>query len=89
MNNNQTIEKLKEMRLGAMAHLHLQQIKDNRLDGMTCDEYLALLTDHQWEDRENKKIDRLLKQASFRQNANLADINYSLTGTWIRICLQG
>jgi len=77
MNNNQTIEKLKSMRLGAMAHLHLQQIKDNRLDGMTCDEYLALLTDHQWEDRENKKIDRLLKQASFRQNANLADINYS------------
>lgn len=44
---------------------------------MTCDEYLALLTDHQWEERENSKIDRLLKQAAFRQNASLADINYS------------
>jgi len=77
MNNNQTIEKLKTMRSGAMAQLHLQHVKDNRLGEMTCDEYLALLTDHQWEDRENKKIDRLLKQASFRQNANLADINYS------------
>lgn len=77
MNNNQTIEKLKGMRLGAMAQLHLQHVKDNRLGEMTCDEYLALLTDHQWEDRENRKIDRLLKQANFRQNANLADIDYS------------
>lgn len=88
MNNNQTIEKLKAMRLGAMAQLHLQQVKDNRLGGMTCDEYLALLTDHQWEDRENKKIDRLLKQASFRQNANLADINYSPKEIWTGICLH-
>lgn len=77
MNNNQTIEKLKTMRLGAMAQLHQQHVKDNRLEGMTCDEYLAVLTDHQWEERENKKVDRLLKQASFKQNANLADMNYS------------
>ncbi|PRY52729.1 DNA replication protein DnaC [Arcticibacter pallidicorallinus] len=75
--NNQTIDKLRSMRLGAMARLHLQHVEQNRLEGMTCDEYLALLTDHQWEDRENNKTERLLKQASFRQNANLADINYS------------
>ncbi|WP_374166487.1 IS21-like element helper ATPase IstB [Arcticibacter sp. MXS-1] len=75
--NNQTIDKLRSMRLGAMARLHLQHVEQNRLDGMTCDEYLALLTDHQWEDRENNKTERLLKQAAFRQNANLTDINYS------------
>lgn len=77
MNNNQTIEKLRSLRLDAMAHLHAQHVKGNRLEGVTCDEYLALLTDHQWEARENRKIDRLLKQANFKQNANLADINYS------------
>lgn len=76
MNNNQTIEKLKQMRLSAMAELHLQQLKDNRISSSTADEYLALLTDHQWEDRQNKKIERLLKQATFKQQANLADINY-------------
>lgn len=77
MNNNQTVEKLKQMRLGAMAELHLQQLKDNRISSSTADEYLALLTDHQWEDRQNKKIQRLLKQAEFKQQANLADINYT------------
>lgn len=75
--NNQTIDKLNSMRLGAMARLHLQYVQENRHTGMSCDEYLALLTDHQWEDRENNKIARLLKQASFRQNASLADINYT------------
>jgi len=75
--NNQTVEKLRKMRLGAMAQLHQQHVNENRFEGITCDEYLALLTDHQWEDRENNKIERLLKQANFRQNASLGDINYT------------
>jgi len=77
MNNNQTIEKLKQMRLGAMAELHAAQLKDNRTGRSTPDEYLALLTDHQWEDRQNKKIQRLLKQAGFKQPAVLADIDHN------------
>jgi len=77
MNNNQTVEKLKRMRLGAMAEMHLQHIKENRMAGLTGDEYLALLTDHQWEDRKNRKIERLLKQAKFKQTATLADMNYT------------
>ena len=77
MNNNQTIEKLKQMRLGAMAQLHLQHVKNNQLNDITADEYLALLTDHEWEDRQNRKIDRLFKQANFRQKASLAEVNYS------------
>lgn len=77
MNNNQTIEKLKQMRLSAMAELHAAHLKDNRTDKSTPDEYLALLTDHQWEDRQNKKIQRLLKQAGFRQSSNLADIDHT------------
>ena len=77
MNNEQTIEKLKQMRLGAMAQLHLQHVRDNGVADITADEYLAMLTDHQWEDRQNRKIQRLLKQAGFAQSANLAEVNYA------------
>lgn len=77
MNNNPTVEKLKQMRLEAMADLHLQHIKENRIEKLTPDEYLALLTDHQWEDRQNRKIDRLLKQAALKQPATLADVDYT------------
>ena len=77
MNNNQTIEKLKKMRINAMAELHLQHVKNNQLTDVTPDDYLALLTDHEWEERQNKKIQRLLKQAGFRQKATLAEVSYS------------
>ena len=77
MNNNHTIEKLKQMRLSAMAQLHYSYVKENNLNNITADEYLALLTDHEWEDRQNKKIDRFLKQADFRQNGSLSEVNYT------------
>ena len=77
MNTNQTIEKLRKMRLTAMAELHHNHLRDNRIEGLTPDQYLALLTDHQWEDLQNRKIKRLMIQASFKQGATLADINYS------------
>ena len=35
MNTNPTIEKLKKMRLSAMAELHYNHIKDNRVEAHT------------------------------------------------------
>ena len=76
MNNNQTVEKLRQMRLTAMANLHLRQISENNQEKFSPDEYLALLTDHEYEDRQNRKIQRLITQANFRQQASIAQINY-------------
>lgn len=44
---------------------------------MTFDEQLALLVDHQWEDRQNRRIERPLKQARFRQQASIVNIDYA------------
>lgn len=77
MNNNQTLEKLKQMRLLAMATLHLQQLEDNRYTDMTRDEYLAILVDHEWEQRQQQRIDRLFKQACFKQKASIAEISFN------------
>jgi len=77
MNNNQTIEKLKQMRLTAMAELHTEQLKNHQHTKCTPDEYLALMTDYEWEHRYNRKIQRLIKQAGFRQKASLAQVDYN------------
>jgi DNA replication protein DnaC len=77
MNNNQTVEKLKQMHLTAMAGLHLQHVKNNQFNELGPDEYLAILTDHEWEDRQNKKIQRLLHQAAFKQKASTAEVSYT------------
>lgn len=77
MNNNETIQKLKQMRLGAMADLHSRHISDNTTGECTADEYLSMLTDHEWEHRNNRKIQRLIQQAGFRQKASVEEINYA------------
>ncbi len=76
MNNNQTVEKLRQMRIGAMAELHLRHVKNNGIEGFTPDEYLALLADHEWESRQNHKIDRFLKQAAFKQQASVEEVRF-------------
>ena len=76
MNNNQTVEKLRAMRLSAMAEMHLNSLKNNQIETQTPDEYLTFLTEHEYNDRHNKKVDRLIKMARFKQNASIADIDY-------------
>ncbi|NBW58859.1 AAA family ATPase [bacterium] len=77
MEHNQTINKLRQMRLNAMAELHYQYMQSHQMQKYTADEYLALLAQHEWEDRQNKKTDRLRKTARFKQNAAIAEIDYS------------
>lgn len=77
MNNNQTIEKLKKMRLNTMATLHEQCISNNRMEQLTADEYLALLTEQEWDARFNRRIKNLIKQAQFREQADLSDVKYT------------
>lgn len=77
MNNNQTVEKLRTMRLTAMAEMHLSQIKSNQISHHTPDEYLSLLTDQEYENRHNKKVDRLISVANFKQSASIAQVDYA------------
>lgn len=77
MNTNQTIEKMKQMRLTAMAELYLQHLKNGNSTDVTIDEYLALLVDHEWEERQNNRITRLIKQAAFRQQASIAEVSFN------------
>lgn len=77
MNNTETIEKLKKMRLQAMAQLHNQHTESHQHSRFTPDEYIALLTDHQWDARQDNKIQRLLVQAGFRQKATLPEVNHN------------
>lgn len=77
MDNNQTIEKLRQMRLNAMADLHSQHLRNNKLNDATPDEYLALLAQHEWESRQNQKVNRLINQAGFRQKADVTGVDYA------------
>lgn len=77
MNQNPTLDKLKALRLNAMAELYKHHLTQDVSQRMTFDEQLALLVDHQWEDWQNRKIERLLKQAGFKQQASISNMDYA------------
>ena len=77
MNNQTTIEKLKQMRLNAMAQMHYANTQNNINMEYTLDEYVGLLVDREWEDKQNRKIKNLVRNAHFRFPATIQDIDYT------------
>jgi len=78
MNQETTIEKMKAMRLYGMAQTHHSNLWDNLYQDYTLDQYLALLVNQEWEHRQNRKMENLLKKASFRSIADIRSVDFSV-----------
>lgn len=76
--SNATYEKLRSMRLGAMAEAYRQQLSDVEMCGLSFEERMTLLTDIEWTSRKNNRLKRLIANARFDQSqAHLGDIDFS------------
>ena len=71
-----TIEKLYAMKLAGMVEAIRRQAEDVEISRLSFEERLALVVDEQWTWRENKALTRRLKNARFRQEAAIEDIDY-------------
>lgn len=79
MNNNQaTLRKMEQMRLHGMRRAFGNTIETGIKSELTPDELVAHLTDAEWDDRYNRKLNRLLKAAKFRYSASFEEIDFSL-----------
>lgn len=72
---NQTITKLRSLRLSAMAEAYQSQIKQPKLHQIGFDDRFAMLVDFEESERLSKKLKRLIKVAKFPESASLEDIN--------------
>ncbi|NJO02900.1 MAG: ATP-binding protein [Bacteroidia bacterium] len=77
MNNQNTIEKMRQMRLTGMADLHYNNLQSANYQDYTIDQYLALLIDQEWEFRQERKINGLVAKANFKYQASIRDIDYT------------
>lgn len=77
MNQQTTIEKMKYLRLFGMAETYHQSLKEHLYQDYTLDQFTALLIDQEWEERQNRRIKSLVKQASFRSQISTHDIDYT------------
>jgi DNA replication protein DnaC len=76
MLNEQTFEKLYHMKLNGMAEAFKEQLSQPDINQLSFDERFSLLVDRQWSWKENKRLDRLLKNAKLKLNACIEDIDY-------------
>ena len=80
MNNNQeTLRKLEQMRLNGMARAFRATMETRVKHSFTPDELLTHLVDTEWDDRCNRKLDRLIKAAKFRYRASFEEIDLTLS----------
>jgi DNA replication protein DnaC len=73
----QTLAQLRELKLGGMARgLEAQHEHIGTYEGLSFDERLTLLVEQEQLLRDQRKRDRLVRQARFKLQAAIADIDY-------------
>ncbi len=72
----QTIEKLYEMRILGMGQALSGQLEQPAVQELSFEERMALLVDHEYTYRRNKRQTRLLKQAKLRLSAAVEDVDF-------------
>lgn len=76
MLNQQTIEKLYTMRLRGMADAFTQQEEDPNTTQLAFEERFALLVDRQWNWRQNRALERRLREGRLQGPACVEDIDF-------------
>lgn len=72
----QTLSQMRELRLSAMAEAFQQQAGQPRLHDLSFEERLGLLVDHEWTERQSRKMTRLIRVAGLPEMASLEDLNF-------------
>jgi DNA replication protein DnaC len=74
---NQTMEQMKKMNLYAMEAEYRRQTELPVMVELPFDERVSMLTDAEWNARENRRLRRALKQANLREKAaGLEDVDF-------------
>jgi DNA replication protein DnaC len=76
MLTQQTLEKLRDMKLIAMADAFSQQLAQPDLGDLTFEDRFAMLVDRQWTFKEDRRMNRLLRTAKLKDSACIENIDF-------------
>jgi len=74
--NTNTLDKLRKMKFFGMFHAFKSSMESGKMNDYTADEMVAMLVDSEWDDRQNRKIERTIMYAKFRYKASIEDVNF-------------
>lgn len=75
--NTETLEKMRLLRLWGMYHAFKTSMESNDTNILTADEMISELVNSEWDDRQNRNIERYVRNARFRYSATIEQIDYS------------
>jgi DNA replication protein DnaC len=76
MMTQQTLDKLYDMKLTAMAEAFSQQITQPDLGDLSFEDRFAMLVDRQWTFKEDRRMTRLLRAAKLKDGACIENIDF-------------
>lgn len=76
--NEKIIQKMRQMKLYGMALAFKTSLEEHSMHQVTADEMVALLVDAEYDDRNNRRIFRRIRNARFRYKVNLEQIDFSV-----------
>lgn len=75
--NESTLQKMKTLSFFGMHRAFSTTLEAGQMNRYTPDEMVGFLIESEWDDRQNRKIERGLKNAKFRYKAGIEGIIYS------------
>lgn len=76
--NQETLERMRQMRLLGMYNAFKTSLEAFSTDSMTTDQFISWLVCNEWDDRRNRLVERLVRQASFRYKSSVEEVNFSV-----------
>lgn len=77
--NQQTLDLMNRMRMHGIAFAFQESLQSKVAESMTPDAFLSMLIAREWDYRSDAAIQRLIRMASFRYNAYLEDVDYTIS----------
>jgi len=76
--NEQILQKMRQMKFFGMVRAFRTSIENSNMSTMTADEMISLLIDSEWDDRNNRKIERSMYNARFRYKASFEQLHFDI-----------
>jgi DNA replication protein DnaC len=76
--NEQTLQKMRQMKFFGMVRAFRASMENGNLDKVTNDEMVSIMIDSEWDDRNNRRIERQMRNARFRYKANVEQLHFDI-----------
>jgi DNA replication protein DnaC len=75
--NEETLQKMRQLKFFGMVRAFKTSMEDGKIKKITADELIAFLIESEWDDRNNRRVERILRNAHFRYKAGIEQIDFN------------